>query len=382
MARILATAENFAFGPVGKLATVAQALAAHGHELSFVGYGTAFQIARQAQCWQAHEIDTAAVDFSSRADPLFATHDLLISCLDVPSAEHALACGTPVVWLDPLSWWWDSTPAWLANVDLHIAQRSIAPDPRSPAAASAANLLEVGPIVDLSPLPERAKTTNNLHVNFGGGEAAGWYEIGRDTNYPYQIIELLVTHMDLSGFDSVLVTANEKVVEEAARRWPGDRLRFACLDHNRFLASLANSAVFLTVPGLEAPLEAWSYGVPTLFLPPSNSSQYVQLDEYRRRGAAPASVHLRDFYPALDLMALPLRTRSAAFMRQLQDFEGDPAALLNTAAELNRMLNDRSAWAGASAGGKSFVTELGPAGLELSVDAIEHLLDRRGGSRR
>lgn len=377
MARILATAENFAFGPAGKLATVAQALADRGHELSFAGFGTAFQIARRTPCWQAHEIDTTAADFPARAGHLFDSHDLLISCLDMPSAEHALARGVPVVWLDPLSWWWDRTPAWLPKVDLRICQRTISAR-SSPAASDAGNSIEVGPIVDMSLRPREPTKANNLLVNFGGGEAAGWYEIGRDTDYPYRIIGLLDTGADLSSFGSVLVTANESVAEEAARRWPGSRMRFACLDHRGFLRALADSIAFLTVPGLEAPLEAWSYAVPTLFLPPSNSSQYVQLDEYRRCGVAPASIHLRDYYPALDLMALPLREQSAVFMRQLRRFENDPGVLRRTAAGINRMLNDRGTWDGLRVRGQAYVAGLGPAGLQRSVSAIECLLGKRG----
>jgi hypothetical protein len=378
MARILATAENFAFGPVGKLATVAQVLADQGHKLSFAGFGTAFQIARRTRCWQAHEIDTTAADLPARAHHLFDSHDLLISCLDMPSAEHALARGMPVVWLDPLPWWWDHAPAWLSEVDLRISQRSITRGSWS-SASPLSNEIEVGPIVDLSLRPQGPAKTNNLLVNFGGGEAAGWYEIGRDTDYPYRIIELLDARADLSSFGSVLVTANESVAEEATRRWPASRMRFACLDHRGFLSALADSVAFLTVPGLEAPLDAWSYGVATLFLPPSNSSQYVQLDEYRRRGVAPASVHLRDYFPALDLMALPLRERSTVFMRQLKQFENRPRVLQRAAAELNRMLADRSAWDGLRAWGQAYVAGLGSAGLEESVSAIERLLERRGG---
>jgi hypothetical protein len=125
-------------------------------------------------------------------------------------------------------------------------------------------------------------------------------------------------------------------------------------------------------------LEAWSAGIPTLFLPPSNSSQYVQLDEYRRQGVAAVSIHLRDHLPGLDLMRLPLRDRSARFLEQLGGFEDDPDLRRSWGKQLETMLNDRSTWPQLVSDAHAFIERLGRNGLDDCVEAIEALLQRKG----
>ena len=44
MAKIIAVAENFAFGPISKLITVTNKLKEEGHEIIFIGDGTAYQL--------------------------------------------------------------------------------------------------------------------------------------------------------------------------------------------------------------------------------------------------------------------------------------------------------------------------------------------------
>ncbi|MET7715607.1 hypothetical protein [Streptomyces sp. NPDC005407] len=379
MVRIITTAENFAFGPAGKLVTVAEKLSRQGHQLTFVGYGTAFQLARRSGFWEdVVERDTDGESFGRYCEHSLRSFDLLISCVDRSSAEEAKRLHVPVVWLDPLSWWWDELPDWISDLDLRITQRSIGSEPAGHASQQRSNHVVVGPIVESIPRPEAALSATDLLVNFGGGEAAGWYELGKDTNYPLVVVEALHSHVDMTRFSSVTITGGERFVSECRRRWPDSPYSFECLGHQEFLGRLASSCAFLTVPGLEAPLEAWSAGIPTLFLPPSNSSQYVQLDEYRRQGVAAASIHLRDHLPGLDLMRLPLRDRSARFLEQLGGFEHDPDLRRSWGKQLEAMLNDTSTWPQLVSDAHAFVERLGRNGLDDCVEAIEALLRRKG----
>ncbi|WP_411129786.1 hypothetical protein [Streptomyces sp. x-19] len=379
MARIIATAENFAFGPAGKLVTVAERLSRQGHQLTFVGYGTAFQLARRSGFWEdVVERDTDGESFQRYCENSLRSFDLLLSCVDRSSAEMAKGQDVPVVWLDPLSWWWDELPDWVSDLDLRITQRTIGAEPSEHAPQQRSNHVVVGPIVGSIPRLENALSATDLLVNFGGGEAAGWYKLGKDTNYPYLVVESLHSHVDLTKFSSVTITGGERFVSECRRRWPASRYSFECLGHQDFLERLASSCAFLTVPGLEAPLEAWSAGIPTLFLPPSNSSQYVQLDEYRRQGVAAASIHLRDHLPGLDLMQLPLRERSARFLEQLGGFEEDSDIRRSWRKQLEAMLNDTRTWPQLVSDAHAFIDQLGRNGLEDCVEAIEALLRRKG----
>ncbi|WP_212017969.1 hypothetical protein [Catenulispora pinistramenti] len=375
------TAENFAFGPAGKLITVAEALAERGHELTFVGCGTAYQLASRTGCWDVVKCDTASPAFSSVSRTLFPSADALLSCMDRPSAAAARRAGLPTIWLDPLTWWWDESADWSWDFDLCIAQRSIRPGPDGGDRRTQRNLLEVGPIVDPAPAESSAaRGSAGLLVNFGGGEAAGWYEVGKDTDYPFVLMEVLDSAVDLSAFEAVTVTANERIAFELRRRWPDGPFTFGCLGHRDFIRALRQASVFLTVPGLEAPLEAWTYEVPTVFMPPSNSSQYVQLDEYRRHGLVTEGVHLRDHYDRLELMALPLRERSSAFLAQLREWERDGATRAAVGEALARALADRERWPDLVGRGSGFIEGLGGNGLAACLNAVEGFLALRGRS--
>ncbi|WP_406260296.1 hypothetical protein OIA45_19410 [Streptomyces chartreusis] len=379
MARIVATAENFAFGPAGKLVTVAERLSQQGHQLTFVGYGTAFQLARRSSFWEdVVERDTDGENFSQYCEGSLRDYDLLLSCVDRSSAIEGKRLDVPVVWLDPLFWWWDELPDWVSDLDLRITQRSIGSEPAGYASQQRSNHVVVGPIVESIPRLETAPSTTDLLVNFGGGEAAGWYELGKDSNHPLVVVEALHSHIDMKRFSSVTIAGGERFVSECRRRWPDSPYSFECLGHQEFLERLSSSCAFLTVPGLEAPLEAWSAGIPTLFLPPSNSSQYVQLDEYRRLGIAAASIHLRDHLPGMDLMRLPLRDRTARFLEQLSRFEGDPDLRQSWGKQLQALLNDTTIWPQLVRDGQAFIDMLGRTGLHDCVAAIEALLRRKG----
>lgn len=383
MARLIATAEDFAFGPAGKLVTVAEELSARGHTLTFAGSGTALQLAERADCWdEVFACPTDGPEFEELVSTRMAGTDLLLSCVDRPSVELARKHGLPVAWLDPLTWWWgDEAPPWLPDLELCVVQRSIgADDAAGPYQELPANHVLVGPIVRAGPERRGSAGSGPLLVNFGGGEAANWYQPGRDTNYPYVIIDLLLTQIDLTGFSQIVVASGERIAAEARRRWPDAPVTFECLGHRDFVERLSSARTFLTVPGLEAPLEGWAAGVPTLFLPPSNSSQYVQLDEFRRRGVGDLSVHLRDFLPPLDLRSAPLRERSDRFIGQLRDFERTPMIRTEVAARLNDLLTHPEAWMPAVQRGHAYLDELGRDGLERCVAAICALLEREGES--
>ncbi|MEV6949164.1 hypothetical protein AB0N07_46135 [Streptomyces sp. NPDC051172] len=253
MARIVATAENFAFGPAGKLVTVAERLSQQGHRLTFVGYGTAFQLARRSSFWEdVVERDTDGENFSRYCEGSLRDFDLLLSCVDRSSAIEGKRLDVPVVWLDPLSWWWDEVPDWVSDLDLRITQRSIGSESAGYASQQRSNHVVVGPIVESIPRLEPASSTTDLLVNFGGGEAAGWYELGKDSNYPLIVVEALHSHVDMTRFSSVTIAGGERFVSECRRRWPDSPYSFECLGHQEFLERLSSSCAFLTVPGLEA----------------------------------------------------------------------------------------------------------------------------------
>lgn len=372
--KIVLCAENFAFGPVGKLLTVVDKLEGD-FEFTFVGYGTAFQLAKLGNIKNVYEINTDSHEFESLAREHFQGADLIISCMDRASIILAQKMDIPTIWLDTLFWWWDEIPEYLFNVNLYLKQNSLN-DSRNleKYKDKIKNLQSVGPIVDLTPMTITEKK-NQVMICYGGMEADGWYKVGKDTNYPFIITELLINKVDFSKFEKVIFSGNERIINELRERFENSKFKFETYPHNTFVEKLVSSELVLMTPGLETPLEAFVYNIPTIFLPPSNSSQYAQLDDFRSLGGAEMSIHFKDYYEKLDLERKSLVEIMQMFLIQLQVFEKDDNVLNEVAEKINKMINDKKLIADQLKGQQNYIARLGNNGLSEAINKITKLIE-------
>jgi hypothetical protein len=375
MKNIILTAENFAFGPIGKLLTVAEKIDQRDYSLTFIGYGTAYQLAKVSSIKNAIEINTDSDEFPLLARQLFENADLVISCMDRASVRLAQSLSKPTIWLDTLFWMWDEIPDNILEVDIYIKQNSLndAENLRR-YGKRIKNLSSVGPIVDMDPLQYRS-FRNQAVVSYGGMEGYGWFEVGKDSNYPYTMTELLIRKVDFSSFDRVLFTGNERIIQDLDERYRSNSLVFRTLPHSLFARELASSRLALLAPGLETPLESFAYQIPTIFLPPSNSSQYPQLDDFIRNGAANMAIHFRDYYPEIDFTDRNLRKRMRMFMEQLRIFENDKEALAKVASRISAFISDRELQAMQVEGQTAYLRRIGENGLESALAVIHSFLE-------
>lgn len=300
MAKIIAIAENYAYGPVGKLLTVTKKLIENGHEIIFIGEGTAYQLGSKEPFNKILKINTNSENFQKETENIFKDTDLLLSCMDRSSVIYAEKLHIPTIWLDTLFWWYDEIPDYMLNVDCYIKQNTLNDEVNyKKYADKMKNLHSVGPIVDLTPL-KKVQKKNQILVAYGGMEGEGVFKVGVDSHYPYIVTDLLVNKVDFSKFDKVVFTGNERIIKELEEKYGNEKFIFCSMSHDNFIKELIDSQLSLMVPGLETPLEAFSYRIPTFFLPPLSSSQYVQLNDFIDRDATVNYVHFADFYPKLD----------------------------------------------------------------------------------
>jgi len=99
MPKLVLTAENFAFGPIGKLLYVADLLKDKGYTLVFAGYGTSLQLAKKFPFAAIYEVDTDDSKSNSALEAIISQADVLISSMDVPSVIVAKRFKKPVVWI-------------------------------------------------------------------------------------------------------------------------------------------------------------------------------------------------------------------------------------------------------------------------------------------
>ncbi len=377
MAKILAIAENFAFGPISKLVTVVNELKKQGHEVTFIGYGTAYQLGSIQGYDNCYEFDTDSKEFAEWGKSIFKKHDLLISSCDRSSMLLAKQVGLPRIWLDILFWWWDGLPDFVYDADLFIQQNSLNNERNMKKFGHLVkNMFIVGPIIDLT--YKDIKQNNTLFISYGGMEAKGWYTIGKESNYPYTITDLIIKKVDISSYDKVIFSGNAAIMEELKNRHPGDKFSFGTLNRPEILRCIGEARDVLIIPGLETPLEAIAYNKSVMYLPPSNSSQYVQLDEFRKIGLADKqnSIHFADYYPYKNLAGKDLRKIMDIFLKELKIYEHDNDALDNTAKRINQFIHSSQKSRNEQIKvEKKFMKSLGDNGLNQSVKIINKFIN-------
>jgi hypothetical protein len=380
MAIILTAAENFAFGPAGKLLTVAPHLKAKGHRLIFAGYGTAYDLASRESVFDSiHEIDTESRTSDEAVTRLFDSADLLISCMDWGAATAARRAGIPVVWMDSLFYWWESLPTEILGAELYVKQ-DILPDRQnmSKYAPGIKNLLSVGPIVEPFVPEQDMRVDNQALVCLGGIEAPGWYQVGKDHNYPFTITKLLAGQVHFERFDSVLFTGYSRIISQLREIYHNEKFRFETLAHEDFTKELQRSRVALMVGGLESSLEAFQCGVPVIFLPPLNVTQHLQVGAFRAAGAGLTSIHLSDYFDDFRWSGKSRRSKVSDFLERLAVFESSPEILLDVAARIDAWLKDEVLQARQREAQLAYMATLKPRGLDEVVSAIDKLATRCG----
>lgn len=369
MTKIVLTAENFAFGPIGKLLNVVTLLQGRGYEMEFVGFGTSLQLAKHFPFSAVHEIDTDDQSSITRLEKIIGKADMVVSSMDIPSVIVAQRLNKIVVWIDCLFWFWDNIPQPVLNVDLFVRERSLKDNKNElKFGPKIKNILSVGPIIGMT---EKFKKKRQAFISYGGGEATYSYRIGRDTNFPFVITEILIDKVNWGEFDRIIVATNEPTVKELKRRFPETSFEFICLPSDEFLREISRSEIILITPGLVTSETAFYYGIPTVFLPASNNSQYLQLEEFRELGLAPASVHMADFLPRLNLRNIPIEKSTKEVLQQIRELEHFPGLQSRVGSSIDSLVRNRKKWSPEFiTEGKKFIDSLGGNGAQEVADKI------------
>lgn len=377
MANLVLTAENFAFGPIGKLLVVASLLKKQGHILIFAGFGTSLQLAKKFPFNAIYELDTDNPSNNDALEKIIRKADMVISSMDIPSIMATERLGKLTTWIDCLFWFWDDIPAPVLSVDLFIRERSLKDNKNElKFATKIKNMYNVGPIIGKM---RNTKIKKQVLISYGGGEATYSYRIGRDTNFPFVMTKIFLDHVDLKQFDKVILTTNEHLAKELKEKFSQARFHFICLPYDKFLKELSESQLILITPGLVTSEAAFHSGTPTIFLPASNNSQYLQLEEFRERGLAPASVHMPDFMERLELEKISIMESTKIVLSQLRGLEHSSILQAGVGAKINKLVHERRKWSTEFATkGRKFIDSLGGNGAQLATDKITQLLITKG----
>ncbi len=374
MKRIVFTAQDFAFGSIGPLLYLADEFRDNKEfELIFVGFGTSLQLARKFPFNKIHELDTEDPKNMPKLEAIISKANAVISCLDIPSIIAAKKFNKFTIWEDVLFWFWPTISKELFDVDLYIRERAFdASVNEKKYGKKIKNLLTVGPIMaKFNKLPRKKQAI----ISFGGAQATHVYQVGKDTNFPFVMTDILSKYIDWSDFERVILVTSEKVIELLKKRFSNTPFEFTTLAHDKFAKEMSQSEVILITPGLITTQGAFYSETPVVFLPPSNDSQYLQLDGFRGLGLAESSVTLNDFLPKLDLLHLPGGESTRLVMEQLRLLEKSKDIQRKIGSKLNDLVQNRDKWSKETVEkGKDYIDSLGSNGTDLVIEKIMELL--------
>ncbi|MDP2637766.1 MAG: hypothetical protein Q8P26_01750 [Candidatus Levybacteria bacterium] len=376
MTRIVLTAENFAFGPIGKLLVVADLLKKKGHTLIFVGFGTSLQLAKKFPFDEIHEVDTDLESSKEILQQLINRADLLISSMDLSSIKIANDLSIPAVWIDCLFWFWENIPQETYGVKAYIRELTISDTSNeNKFKHKIQNFYTVGPIIGQTKLlPKKSQAL----ISFGGGEASYWYKVGKDTNYPFLMTYILKKYVDWKSFDKVILASSEHIVYQLKEKFPDSLFKFTTLSQNDFIKELTQSKILLTTAGLVTTEFTFQQKIPVIFLPSSNNSHYLLLEELRNLELAPASVQLSDFLKTITIRGVSPKESMQAVMGQLRMFENSEKIQKMVGEKINLFIKNMDNWAKRQAtNGKKYIDSLGKNGANSVVEIIENIINHK-----
>ncbi len=317
--KILCDAISFGYGPVGKLLAISPFLP-DSWSLTLLASNSSYALAKKSNFNNIILCDTESVIDLHNRRSLFLESDLFVNIMNPISVKFAKQIGTPIATIDSLFWMWHELTDELLGSQIYYIQNFFGIQSQLQK-YKPQNEIIVGPIVD----PRFITTcrTNQLLIALGGLRSKLIIP-GENTNYPHIIGEILSVSLSSHTFDKVVVVGDAEAMLSSRYHWKIPRATYLTLSHEDFLLELSKSSLLLTSPGLTTIYEAFSYGIPTIFLPPQNFSQFLILNFLKDAGVAPYCIRWEDFYPELEIyLGLPEAEGVQRILLCIASFQND-----------------------------------------------------------
>lgn len=335
---VLCDALPFCFGPVSKMASIARHLDGHGIRLPFLASGTSSDFANQTGLFDVVLCNSEKDSDLEKEKALFEEADVFLSIMNSKSAHFAQKCGVPVVYIDSLFWMWDKVPSHLYDVEKYFIQNFTGIESQLATVPKNFNYEVVGPIIDDSfPLVETRE--DSIVVSLGGMESS-LIQVGVNSNYPF-VVGGIVADVLSERKENVYFCGYNKIISQLALSKKYLNIKFGQFEHAHFLSLLAKSKLAIITPGLTTAFEAFFYETPTIFLPPENYSQYLNLNTFRAASSAPLSFQWSDFYSEIDIGSREKeKVGIDKVLKYIRKFEGDRNMQRRFAERLHEMIDD------------------------------------------
>ncbi len=337
MKRIICAGEAFGYGTTTMLISIVRHLAGRA-SCAFVGKGIAMEMARRYEFDDYYEADTSTYEGTKTCATYLKSGDMVLCAINPHIMRVAGEADVPCVAADSLAWMWNAPNAPRTVLRYFVENF---PGVEEQLQAFKADLPEyevVGPIIDdrwASLDTERQQ----ILVNFNG--IASWLTPPPVQRAYVQSVWSAVRQALGDTHLPILVTGGAHGLQWIREMEPehNEHLRLASLPPSAFLQELARSQIFITPAGLRAMGEGFTYGVPTVFLPPKCMSEELALQALRQAGVAPCSLRWSDLYALPELAGKDEDAGCEIVNQAILDFAQDKQGQATLAQSLRSFLN-------------------------------------------
>ena len=279
MKNILIYSIPFGFGPTGKAIAIANELSAF-HNVTLTSFKHSLQIIGEND--RIKIVDCKTRNFSEWNLEIFQNTDLLISIMDLRLINYVSENFPHIktVFVDSLFWWRKSlSDIPFQNCNLFLLQtfpgvrEKIEEVPKD----YLSKFFEVSPILSVNKVvADDSKEADGILLHFGGVNSliAQW-EMYKQY---FEFITSIVINYAKVHKSILTITGNSDLMKHLKNHFElEENILFQCLDNDEFHKKLSETKLFISTCGIEATYEAFAYQIPTIFLPPVNSTQLYQL---------------------------------------------------------------------------------------------------------
>lgn len=297
---LICVAAAFGYGPVSKLLTITKYLQILDYELTFIGYGTALELAKSWDFNNIYEYNIHEAQSDNEISEKISNSDGVINVLEPSFGSIAQKVTTMHFYIDSLFWMWGQLDPRVTLSECYFIQNFPGVNKKiTDWSDKIQNPVLVNPIVDIK-YRTSSKCKKKLIINYGGLESQ-LITVERGLIYPFIITKLLLPVFESIklNYEEIIFTGNQKVMAYFEHRYSHKfpYIKFLHLEHDKFLETLSIAKLLVTSPGLTTTYEAFHLKVPVRFLPPQNYSQTLMLDFYRKTNLSDISFHWKDIYP-------------------------------------------------------------------------------------
>lgn len=222
-------------------------------------------------------VDMDATDEISAA---LASANLIVSVCDFDFARKCkVDCqGTPLVFVDPLLWMWETLPDVIEKCDLYFALEFPGVSEAVTHVCSE-SVIVVPQVAEFTALQDVSQVQQGkIVVNLGGMLSP----LGSNISLARAMCEELIHFSSQNESVTIDIRTSRAMAKNLQAILPKvANVTVASCSIHAFQSELAKCEVLLTVPGMSIVYESMIAQIPTAFLLPLNYSQHLQIGRYR-----------------------------------------------------------------------------------------------------